>query len=406
MNAVNSVAIIGASAAGVAVAMTLRSEGFQGQIHLLDGDRHGAYERPPLSKAVLVEPEKQSRDITLLASKTLDELNITAYWGELVTGLEAGNLALTTHSGLNINADAIVVATGGRARKLPLPGADAQGVYVLRDYGDAVAIKRALKSATAVTVIGGGFIGAEVVASLLVLGHRVTWLDAAPQPLAHVLPSAICEPLLAWFAGHENLVIKGGAQISKLTTDGGKLVSVDLKNGESICTDMVIMGVGMSPKIELAESAGLDVALSGVRVNHNFCTSKDGIYACGDVAVFERSGGLHREEHWQAAQHQGGNVARAILGKPLQPDPVPWFWSDQGPHHIEMAGRRGDRTIVRTEGDWPVAFEFEGSQLVGVVSVNNPNAVRIGLRLLKNNIKVPENELIDLGINLRDLLKR
>jgi 3-phenylpropionate/trans-cinnamate dioxygenase ferredoxin reductase subunit len=384
----------------------LRDEGFQGQVHLFDGDKHGAYERPPLSKAVLIEPEKQANDIALITPARLDELNITAYWGELVVRIDTEIKTLTTKSGLNINADAIVMATGGKARKLPLPGADAQGVYVVRDYDDAAAIKRALKSDTAVTVIGGGFIGAEVVASLLVLGHRVTWLDVAPQPLAHVLPTAICEPLLAWFAGHENLTIKGSAQISKLGIADGELVSVDLEGGESIATDMVIMGVGMMPKAELGESAGLDIALSGIRVNHNFCTSKEGIYACGDVAVFERNGSLHREEHWQAAQHQGGNVARAIMAKPLLPDPVPWFWSDQGPHHIEMAGRKGDRTIVRAEGDWPVAFEFEGSQLVGVVSVNNPNAVRIGMRLLKKNIQIPESELADPAINMRDFLKR
>jgi 3-phenylpropionate/trans-cinnamate dioxygenase ferredoxin reductase subunit len=406
MSTPKSVAIVGASIAGVTAANTLRQLGFEGEIHLFDADPRGAYERPPLSKAVLMDSDKDVESIALLTPEQADKNNITCHWGTAITGLDSENLSLETANSGRFQAGAIVLATGGYARKLPLPGIESKGVFVLRDFSDAEDLRKTLKAKSKVAVIGGGFIGAETVASLSSMGHRLTWIDAAPEPLSHVLPKDICTPLLAWYR-EQGVEIIVNARIKQFVTSDDQVTGIEFNYGQIENVDAVVMGVGMAPRSELAEAAGLTLTLGGIQVDEQQQTSAEGVFACGDVAVYKNADGeFQRDEHWQAAEYQGANAARAILNEDLLDKPVEWFWSDQGPHHIEMAGHKGERTLVRHEDDWPITFEFNDDRLVGVVSVNNPNAVRIGLRLIRQATAVDEHALVDTTVNLRNLLKR
>lgn len=406
MNEVKSIAIVGASAAGGSAVRTLRQLGYANEIILFDADERGSYERPPLSKEILMNPDQSADTIRLLADDELESSDVTTHFGVAVTAIDPQSGCLETATGQHYSADAIILATGGKARSLPLPGADADGVFYLRDFEDAQTLRSNLPDNARVAVIGGGFIGAEVVASLSSLGHNITWIDAADKPLAHVLPEAICTPLLAW---HQNkgVEIICNAKISNFAVENGRVCAVNFSDRHEVNVDAVVVGVGMAPRSQLAEQAGLELALGGVKVDGAQRTSAENIYACGDVAAVELSTGeIFRDEHWQAAEHQGANAARAILGEAVVARPVPWFWSDQGGLHIEMAGKLGTESVVRVEGDWPVVFEMDQGALVGVCSVNQPNAVRVGLRLLRQSIAVSPHELADANIDLRSLLKR
>lgn len=406
MRGLTSIAVVGASAAGASAVRTLRQLGYENEINLFDADERGSYERPPLSKDILMRPEQTADSIRLLADQEINSDNISAHWGVAVTALDPQQRRLMLDSGDSVSADAIILATGGKARSLPIPGVDADGVFCLRDFADARRLRTGLSKNSRVAVIGGGFIGAEVVASLNSIGHRITWIDAAPKPLAHVLPAAICQSLLAW---HEQrgVDILCNAKISSFIVENDRVCAVAFSDGRVVDVDAVVLGVGMTPRSRLAEQAGLELALGGVKVDGSQRTSAEHVYACGDVAAFEvTEGQFSRDEHWQAAEHQGANAARAILGESLNERPVPWFWSDQASLHIEMAGRLGSDSIVRHEGDWPVVFEMDQGTLVGVCSVNQPNAVRVGLRLLRQSIPVLPRDLADTSIALRSLLKR
>lgn len=405
---VSSVIIVGASAAGVAAARTLRDEGFGGSVTLIDGDPHGAYERPPLSKAVLQDASLAAEDISLLSPEAAEKLGINTLYGVRCVSVSAQG-EVTLSSGETLHADKVILATGGIARPLPLDNSDLEGIHTLRHFADAESLRQQLKTPACVAVIGGGLIGSEVVASLTSMGHKVHWIDAAPKPLAHILPEAIVDPMLEWFRT-TGVEITANAQIAAFEGDAaGKVCAVRFQDGTRLAVDCILIGVGMIPDTALAEAAGLELALGGIAVGADQQTSTKAIYAAGDVAaVRQPDGSFKRHEHWQAAEHQGANAARHILGQEPLPEPVAWYWSDQADNHLEMTGRKGTQSAVRrADGDhWPSVFELEDGKLVGAVSINNPNPVRVATRLIKAGKPVSSEELADPSVDLRGLLRR
>jgi 3-phenylpropionate/trans-cinnamate dioxygenase ferredoxin reductase subunit len=397
--------IIGASAAGVSAARTLRANAFDGPIVLIDADANPPYERPPLSKQVLQDPASVCEDFALLTVAQAQALGVQLRLGETVTALCAKTLSVTLDSGERLLASAILIATGGRARRLPVPGAELAGVHVIRTFADAHALRMEVAQANVVAVVGGGLIGAEAAATIARAGRRVVWIDGAAKPLVHIFPDAVADHLIASHLG-AGLTLRAGVGLDRLLEADGRVCGLQLQDGEVIAADVVVLGVGMAPNDSLARAAGLEVSV-GVHVDGRQATSAAHIFAAGDVAavVDEVTGQRRRHEHWRAAQEQGANAARAMLGLAVLPPAVPWFWSDQGPHHVEMAGRRTGDCVARLGGKGPIVFEMEDGRVVGVASVDEPNAVRVGLRLIQSGRPVERAMLANAAIDLRVLLK-
>lgn len=405
---VESVIVVGASAAGISCVRQLRKGGFAGSITLIDKDENGAYERPPLSKQVLMAPTTTAQDILLIEAAELDELNVTTLYGNEVVELKTQSREVTLASGETLSADAIVLATGGEARRLPIEGADLPEVLVLRHYADAVKLREFVKPGAKLAVIGGGFIGAETAASLAKLAIQVEWLDAAPLPLAHLLPEALCEELVKHHLD-AGVNLTTNCRISKFTNEGNAAVTIEFTNGDTLEVDAIVLGVGMLPQMPfITDDASKELLLSsagGITVDETLATRIPGIYAAGDVAaVTQTDSTTTRHEHWQSAQYQGELVAATILGTEAPEEPTHWFWSDQGDLHIEMAGHmlpQSECLVKREESDWPVYFSVKDNRVIGAVSVNNPNAVRVALRMIKNNVNADPEKLADPAVSLR-----
>jgi 3-phenylpropionate/trans-cinnamate dioxygenase ferredoxin reductase subunit len=402
VNAGAPILIIGASAAGVSAARGLRDRGFEGGVVLIDADPHLPYERPPLSKQMIEAPAAAREDFPLLTAPQAEDLRLELRLGDRVKRIAPESLSITLADGETMKGSAILLATGGRARRLPIPGVDLAGVHVIRTLADARALREDLAAARTVAVVGGGLIGAEAAMSVLRAGKPVVWIDAAQAPLSHIFPSAIADHLVASHLA-AGLELRAVARLRRLVGRGGRVVAIEMEDG-CVAADVVILGVGMSPDDGLARAAGLD-ASCGVHVGQDHRTSAPGVFAAGDVAAFAIPGrGRRRHEHWRSAQAQGVNAARAMMGLPVEAPAVPWFWSDQGAHHVEMAGRRTGDSLVRRGGRGPIVWEMDGDRLAGVASIDEPNAVRVGLRLIQSGKALDRAALTDPRIDPRALL--
>lgn len=399
--------IIGASAAGIAAARNLRSLGYEEALLLVDSDPNPPYERPPLSKRVLEDISMTAADIPLLTAEEMAELEIEFRLGQVVTSLSARDRSIDLGNGASISgAGAILLATGGRALRLKLPGMSLPGIHTLRSFADAAALREDLARADQVAVIGGGLIGAETAVAIARSGKQVHWIDAARKPLEHLLPPVLANHLILKHRAL-GITLHADARLKGFVEQDGRLAGVSFTDGRELAVQAAVIGVGMSPAQDLALAAGLAVS-DGIHVDHAQRSTIDGIYAAGDVASLPGPGpgARLRQQHWRAAEEQGANAARAMLGHEPLPATVEWFWSDQGEHHVEMAGRRGSRSVTRQAGGGLASFEFDGDQLVGVAAIGDMQPVRVGLRLIKGGMPVSDADLADPSIDLRSLLRR
>jgi NADPH-dependent 2,4-dienoyl-CoA reductase/sulfur reductase-like enzyme len=398
-----SVVIVGGGLAGFSAAEALRELGHHGPITVIDGEP-GLYDRPPLSKE-LFEDGLHLERLAFATEQKLDAAGIAVTTGHRVRAIDADTASVTLDSGEVLAADTILLATGGRARRLSIPGADAPQVHVLRTFDDARAIRDAFRSGSHAVVIGGGLIGAETAASLRKAGAAVTIVDPAPVPLAGVVGQEVAAYLhdLHRMNGVQLRVGSLGA-----IEPAGDRVTVVLEHGERLDAELVIVGIGIIPNDELAAAAGIEVA-DGILVDDEYRTSAPRVFAAGDVARRRGPGAtpLRREEHWEAAQVNGRAAAAAMLGIAAAPRGASWFWSDRYGVHFEMVGRLvGDGTIVvRDSGEHPATFLVDDGFLVGAASLNDPNVVRAARRIIDQRIPVTEAELADPSVSLRAMLK-
>lgn len=374
-----SVVIVGASLAGFRCAGALRRHGFSGDLTLVGDETHPPYDRPPLSKQVLAgdwQPERTA----LATADDITELDIELTLAETAVGLDPTTRTVRFESGAAMSADAVVIATGARARSLP--GSETlAGVYTLRTLGDAVALRAELDAERRrVVVVGAGFIGAEVAATASTLGHRVSMIEADTAPLGRALGT---EMGLACSTLHTDngVELLLGTSVDSIDTYDGRVEGVALSTGERIEADLVVVGIGVVPNTEWLRDAGVDLD-DGVLCNE-FCEAADGIYAAGDVARWpnRRYGETMRVEHWQNAIEQGVYVAGRMVGEEREPfAPVPWFWSDQYGHKIQLAGRPqpGDEVEVihGSVADHKfVAVYGSGGSLSAVLGIDRPRHV-------------------------------
>lgn len=397
------VVIIGGGLAGYSAATQLRSLGHDDQIIIVDPEP-ALYDRPPLSKELFAD----GFGIDQLSFATADELaakHIDTRLGNRVVSLDPSEARVYLDNGETIEADTVLIATGGRARQLPIPGADLDGVLTLRNYTDAVAIRdRATAGSTAV-VIGAGLIGAELASSLQRFGVKVTLVDPVTTPLIPAVGELMAQHLHAMHSRYDVDVVVGVTE--KIESAGDKL-NVTVDGGPTLSADLVVVGVGIIPNTELAEAAGLDVD-NGIIVDSHFRTSAERVFAVGDVARRRTDDGelTRREEHWEGAQLSGREAAYALLGQPLPERGAAWFWSDRHGIHLEAVGRlSGPGELVIREGtDHPAVFLVDGGLLVGAASIDDANTVRAARRLIDQRIPVSADDLADPHKPLRALLK-
>jgi 3-phenylpropionate/trans-cinnamate dioxygenase ferredoxin reductase subunit len=333
------IVIVGASLSGGTAAASLREGGFDGEIHLIGEESHLPYNRPPLSKGYL-RGEERFADQLVHPEGTYAERDITLRLGRRVTGIDPQRKIVRLNGGEEIPYDRLLVTTGGRNRNLSAPGADLQGIFQLRTVEDCDRIRAAARPGSHAVVIGLGFIGSEVTASLRQLGVEVVAVEGHPVPLARVLGKEVGAVLADI---HREKGVELILEDSVAAFEGaGTVERVRTKKGRVLECGLVIAGIGIAPNSELLAAAGAAVD-NGVLVDERCRTSLPDVYAAGDVAnhlhpIFGRL----RVEHWNNGQHQGRAAARSMLGVTEPYAYVHSFWSDQYEHVIEYVGFAAD----------------------------------------------------------------
>lgn len=359
----STIAIVGAGMGGGRAAITLRSEGFEGRVILVGAEADAPYERPPLSKAFLRgEQERSTIDITP-KDATWADIGVELRLGTDVTGLDPGASTLVLASGERLGYDQVLLATGSEPRRLDVPGANLDGVHLLRTVEDSQRIGAAIERGGPMVVIGGGWIGAEVAACARQRGAQVTLLTGSQPLFWRTLGSEVAE-VYAELHRRQGVDLRQGAQATAIEGQDGRVHAVRLADGTSIAADAVVVGIGAAPRVGLAERAGLELA-GGVRVDPMFRTSAPGVWAVGDIAVM-RHPVLDRDvrlDHWAAAWFGGPAAARSMLGKGAPYVRIPYLYSDQYDLSMEAWGvpSRWDRVVVRGE---PASGAFEAFWLL------------------------------------------
>jgi 3-phenylpropionate/trans-cinnamate dioxygenase ferredoxin reductase component len=369
------VVIVGASLAGLRAAQTLRDEGFVGELTVVGAEHHLPYDRPPLSKAILLG-EAEPSDIALIDDAQYEALGATWLLGRRATELEPGGVRVDNTL---LAADGVVIATGARARVLPFSGLP--GVHGLRTLDDALALRDHLKRADRVAVIGGGFIGSEVASAAARLGCRVTITMEQPSPLVDKV-GPIVSGLLAQMMFESGVEQRTGVLVQTMTADDDDAVTVQLTDGASVTADAVVVGCGATPNVEWLSQSAVELG-DGVAIDDWGRTSVPGVVAAGDVAGRRRGRGYVRSEHWTHARDMPVVAARTLLahlhGTKL-PDPYTseaYFWSDLFGVRLQAAGtadpRREWKVVEGAVTDRSfVAAQYDGEQISAIVGFDAP----------------------------------
>jgi 3-phenylpropionate/trans-cinnamate dioxygenase ferredoxin reductase subunit len=401
------IVIVGAGHAGGAVAALLRQYGHHGPITLLGEEPIPPYQRPPLSKAWL-KGEADEEALALKPASFYPEHGVDLRMGVKATAIERAAKQVRLQGGEAVPYDFLILATGARARRLTLPGADLDGVMELRTAAHAEALKAALGShGRKLAVVGGGYIGLEVAASARALGAEVTVIEMQPRVLARVA----AEPLSLFFqAYHQSKGVKFelGTGIEAIEGEDGKVAGVRLAGGRVIPCDLALVGVGAAPNEELALDAGLECA-NGVVVDLEARTSDPSIFAIGDVAhrpmpLYER---MFRLESVPNALEQAKQAASALTGRPAPAGEVPWFWSDQYDLKMQIAGLPFDADTVVVRGDPASAkfavFHLKGDQIQAVEAVNAPPEFMAGRQLIASRKPVSREKLANPALSMKEV---
>jgi len=400
-----SIVIVGAGQAGGTAAKTLRMHGYSGRIVLLAAERYPPYERPPLSKAVLAGVA--SPDSTyLLKHHELSALGIDIRYGIRATRIDRARKRVWLASGDCEEYDALILTTGGSARKLAVPGGNSERVRYLRTIEDALAIRAAIGPEKRLVIIGGGFIGLEIAATARTLGAAVQVVESLGRLCARSVPEMVSEYLLRRHERAGTRVLLN-VQVCEMEHRGAITV-VRLSDGSALEADVVVVGVGLEPDVTLAREAGLAVE-NGVLVDDQGRTSDPDIFAAGDCAnaLLPCLGRRVRLESWANAQSQGTLAAMAAVGQSVHYDEIPWFWSDQYDVNLQILGLPAIWPVPWLRGD-PTrgsfsAFFLEGRQIVAVASVNAPRELRAARRLMQTRHPVNPEDLMNTARPLQSL---
>jgi 3-phenylpropionate/trans-cinnamate dioxygenase ferredoxin reductase component len=396
--------VVGANLCGGSAVQTLRQEGFDGRIVLLGEEPELPYERPPLSKEYL--RGEHSRDsLFVQPAAWYEENRIDVRLGTRAIAVDSAKRAIDLSDGERLEYGALLLATGGRPRRIP--GEPLERVLYLRTIGDADRIRSELVGGRHLVVVGAGFIGAEVAASARTLGLEVTSLEVLEVPLERAIGEEMGR-LYAEIHREHGIELRTGEGVESVEqTAGGVLVRTT--RGAAIEGDAVVVGVGIEPNIELAESAGAKIE-NGIVVDEFCRTTMDGVFAAGDVAnhwhpVF----GRHvRVEHFDNAIKQGAAAARNMMGRAEPYDDPHWFWSDQYDQNLQYAGYAAswDEIVVRgsTKERNFVAFYLNDGVVLAALGLNRGKDVRRAMKLIGKKAQPDPKLLRDEEVDLRKLV--
>jgi 3-phenylpropionate/trans-cinnamate dioxygenase ferredoxin reductase subunit len=397
--------IVGAALAGAKAAETLRMEGFDGRVVLLGEEAVRPYERPPLSKEYL-RGEKGFDHAAVHASGFYEDQQIELRTGSQVRGLDPVAHEVELASGERLHYSKLLLCTGAAPRRLAVPGADLPGVSYLRTVEDSDALRAALAGSPRVVVIGAGWIGCEVAASARQLGAEVALVELTSVPLERVLGHDAGEVFAGLHAEH-GVELHLGVGVESLA-GAGRVEEVRLSDGTVLAADLVVVGVGVAPRTELAEAAGIAVA-NGIVADEHLVTSAPDVYAAGDVAsvYYPRYQAHIRLEHWAGALNQGPAAARSMLGRGAPYDETPYFYSDQYDFGMEYRGWAPAFDEVVFRGDRAarafVCFWLRGGVPVAAMNANIWDAGDAIEALLRSAPQVASERLADGSVPLEEL---
>jgi NADPH-dependent 2,4-dienoyl-CoA reductase/sulfur reductase-like enzyme len=372
--------IVGGGLAGAKAAETLRGQSFAGRVVLVGAENDRPYERPPLSKGLLLGSSEREKAYVHEPNWYADH-NVELRTATTATAVDRGAREVELNGGERVRFDKLLLATGSSPRRLDLPGADQDGVLYLRTLADSDAIKASLTADGRIVIIGAGWIGLEIAAAARSAGASVTVVEMAGLPLQRVLGDEVAQVFADLHRAH-GVTFHFGAQLTRFGGVDGRVSSVVLADGTELPADTVIVGVGISPNVELAAAAGLDVD-NGVLVDAAMRTSDPDIFAAGDVANSQHPvlGRRIRVEHWSAALNGGPAAARAMLGEDVSYDKLPYFFTDQYDLGMEYTGYaepggydrvvfRGDPTVRGEKSPEFVAFWTSQGRVLAGMNVN------------------------------------
>ena len=389
-----SIVVIGAGQAGGWVAKTLRDQKFAGKIVLVGDEQYPPYERPPLSKDVLLG--SRSLESTYLWPLTkLTELNIDLMFGCRATSIERLNKTVILSNGRTLAYDRLMLTTGSRVRRLGTLGATLPGIHYMRGIDDTLAISRSLASGSRLLVVGGGWIGLEIAAAARQRSVDVVLVEASGQLCSRVLPPDLARYLQR---RHEDRGVRVLLDTTVTRFRGEEHFEfAELSNGNQIAADTVVIGIGAVPNAEIASDAGLETN-NGIVVDVFGRTSDDSIYAAGDVANQPNGLGARvRLESWSNAQNQAIAVAKAMLGVESPYQDVPYFWSDQYDTKLQILGLLADYNDIVVRGDEDsrfISFYMKGNKIAAVAAVNRPQDMAVARRLMQKKVAVDSRRLV------------
>jgi 3-phenylpropionate/trans-cinnamate dioxygenase ferredoxin reductase component len=406
--------IVGASLAGAKAAQAMRDNGFDGTVVLVGDERERPYERPPLSKGFLKGDEAKEK-VYVHPEGWYAEHDVDLRLGVTVTGLHRKDREVELAGGERIGYDRLLLATGSSPRKLPVPGADLQGVHYLRRLGDSETLREVIGRGGSLVVVGAGWIGLEVAAAARQAGVEVTIIEPQPTPLHAVLGPEVGELFAALHREH-GVDVRTGSGVTAIGGVDGQATAVTTTTGLVVPADAVVVGVGIVPNTRLAEAAGLTVD-NGIVVDELLQSSDDAIWAAGDVAnaFHPLLGQRLRVEHWANATNQGkaagAAMAAAARGESGEPyAKLPYFFSDQYDlsmeyhGHVDTAGY--DVVVLRGEPEpgspW-LAFWLRKGRVLAGMNVNDWDAADAIKALVRAGTPVVRDRLADPAVPLTDL---
>lgn len=399
------VVIVGGGQAAVQLVDSLRTLGYAGPLTLVAAEAARPYQRPPLSKQVLAPGGGPQQSLPLRGPDFFAERDVHVLAPARAGTIQRQARRLTLDDGRDLPYDTLVLATGARNRTLPLPGADLRGVCSLRTLDEALALWDLVPTTRHAVVVGAGFIGLEVAAALRAHGARVTILDIQTRPLARAVSEPTAQYVAAAHAAAGSTLLLGTG-LARLVGRDGQVCAVETTEGATLPADLVVVGIGVVPEVDLAQAAGLAVA-DGILVDGCLQTSDPHVYALGDCASFPSrfARGRTRIESVQNATDQARHLAAVLVGERAAYDAVPWFWSHQGSVRLQIAGLQhaGMDTVLRGDpasGMFSV-FGYLDGDLVVVESVNAPADHLAARRVLGAGLPVPPALAADPAFDLK-----
>jgi 3-phenylpropionate/trans-cinnamate dioxygenase ferredoxin reductase component len=400
------VVIVGGGHAGGSAAAFLRQYGFEGPITIIGEEPLAPYQRPPLSKAWL-KGEADSDKLALRPDSFYADQHITLRLSTKAVSLQRSAKTVTLEGGETVPYDTLILATGATPKRLRLPGADLEGVQVLRSVADAEQLKLALGPGKRLAVIGGGYIGLEAAASARALGADAVVIEALPRILTRSSCPALSEFFTRYHQAH-GVVFELAARIEGFEGKDGHVTGVKLADGRVLACDDAVVGIGVAPNDALARDAGLD-CVDGVVVDDSARTADPSVFAIGDVThrpmpLYER---MQRLESVANALEQARQAAAAIAGRPPPPHEVTWNWSDQYDIKLQVAGMPFDADDTLLRGDPAAAkfavFHLKGSVIRAVEAVNAPAEFMAARQLIGSQKPIDRAKLADPAVSMKEV---